>query len=111
MRELIETILMLSIPAAIVLFWHSSMRARERAITLCRLTCENYQAQLLDQTVSLKKIGLSRNRQGRLQFERCYSFDYSYDGIARLRGEVAMHGLRSDLIELEPNPETLKVIH
>lgn len=111
MRELLENLLLIGAPTLLLLFWYSSMRARERAITVCRLTCKNYGAQLLDQTVSLSRIRPSRDRQGRFQFERHYRFEYSYDGVERIYGEVTMHGPLSDLVELQPNPEELKIIN
>lgn len=110
MRELIENLLLVSIPALCVLFWFSSMRARERAITISRLTCKNYGAQLLDQTVSLKKIQIERNSRGRLQFKRLYRFEYSYDGHERISGHVSMHGPYSDLVKLHPKPEIETII-
>ena len=84
------------------------MQARGRAVTVCRRTCENYGAQLLDQTVSLHRIGFSRSASGRLQFDRSYHFDYSYDGIDRLQGEVIMHGIHAELITLSPRPEPVE---
>lgn len=107
MRELIENIALIGVPAIIVAFWFSSMRARERAITVCRLTCKNYGAQLLDQTVSLKKIGIGRDPRGRMQFERRYSFDYSYNGEDRIQGFISMKGPYSDLVKLDPRSEEL----
>ncbi|MBT3471988.1 MAG: DUF3301 domain-containing protein [Gammaproteobacteria bacterium] len=111
MRELIETIILIGLPAVTVLFWFSSMRARERAITVCRLTCKNYDAQLLDQTVSLKRIRPGRDPRGRMQLERLYCFDYSYDGIERMQGSITMKGPYSDLVNLEPRPEELIVVN
>lgn len=110
MRELIENLFLVGIPALIVLFWFSSMRARERAITISRLTCKNYGAQLLDQTVSLKKIRIERNSRGRMQFKRLYSFEYSYDGEGRILGQVTMRGPYSDLVTLQPKPEISTII-
>ncbi len=110
MRELIENLLLTGIPALLVLFWFSSMRARERAVTISRLTCKNYGAQLLDQTVSLKKIEIERNNHGRLQFKRLYSFEYSYDGEERIQGHVSMHGPYSDLVTLKPKPQISTII-
>ncbi len=102
MRELIETLLMIGTPVGIALFWYDSMKARERAITVCNLTCKNFGAQLLDQTVSLQKIGLRRNPRGRLQFHRSYRFDYSYHGDERHQGSVAMLGPYSELVHIDP---------
>ena len=111
MRELIENLLLTGIPLLIVLFWYSSMRARERAITVSRLTCKNYQGQLLGQTVSLKKIGIQRDPRGRLQFKRHYHFEYSYDGEERLQGFVTMNGPFSELVKLEPKPDIQTIIN
>ena len=108
MRELIETVLLFGAPIATIFFWFSSMQARERAITISKLTCENYGAQLLDQTVALKKIRLRRDKRGRIQFHRTYNFDYSYDGYDRQQGSVTMLGPLSELIQLDPFESTIE---
>ncbi len=102
MRDLIETILLFGTPLSAIFFWSDSMRARERAITVCRLTCKNYGAQLLDQTVSLRRIRLRRDSSGRIRFYRTYSFDYSYNGTDRFQGKMTMLGPYSDLIHIDP---------
>ncbi len=105
MRELIETLLLVAVPLSVILFWFDSMRARERAVTVCRLTCKNYGAQLLDQTVSLHRLRLRRDSLGRVRFHRIYSFDYSYSGTDRYQGSVSMLGPYSDLIHIDPPDE------
>ncbi len=102
MQDLIEILLLIGIPISAALFWSDSMRARERAITVCRLTCNNYGAQLLDQTVSLHRIRLHRDDRGRVRFHRSYRFDYSYDGTDRYRGNMVMLGAFSELIHIDP---------
>lgn len=102
MRELIETLLMIGTPVLLTLFWYDSMKARERAITVCSLTCKNFGAQFLDQTVSLQKIGLRRNPRGRLQFRRSYRFDYSYHDTERYQGSIVMIGPYSELVHIDP---------
>ena len=99
--------LFIGIPLAVILFWSSSMRARERAITVCRLTCKSYGAQLLDQTVSLQRIRLRRDSQGVVRFYRTYGFDYSYNGIERNNGTLTMLGAYSDLIYIDPSDENI----
>ncbi len=111
MRELIETLLLIGIPISLVLFWSDSMRARERAITVCRLTCENYGAQLLDQTVSVRRLRLRRDNRGRVRIHRTFSFDYSYNGADRLQGTMSMLGPYSDLIHIDPPQEGAAPTH
>lgn len=74
-------------------FWLNSRRAHEFSLEICRHICEQNQALLLDETVSLKKIRLRRGRSGHMQFERCFQFEYCYDEAHRLSGDVLILGL------------------
>ncbi len=49
--------------------------------------CEKMGWQFLDETVALKSIRI-RHSQGRWSLVRCYAFEYSPDGIQRLKGEM-----------------------
>ena len=56
------------------------------------LACREIQAQLLDQTASLKKLRFTRNKSGRLNIERTYTFDFSRDRENRTKGLVIING-------------------
>jgi hypothetical protein len=71
----------------------NSIRAKEIAMQASANACKQIQAQFLDQTASLKKIRLIRNKNGRLGFQRTYSFDFSRDRESRLKGLVKINGL------------------
>ena len=56
------------------------------------IACKEINAQLLDQTASLKKLSVSRNSNGRMTFQRIYNFDYSNDRETRSKGQVTING-------------------
>ena len=78
--------------AVLAWFWMNSIRAKEIAMQASAIACQQIQAQFLDQTASLKKIQLIRNKKGRLGFERIYSFDFSRDRESREKGLVMIKG-------------------
>ena len=93
--------------AAIMLWWHASVQARERARQLARHFCHQQGWQLLDQTVALKKLKPIRNVD-RWQWRRAYRFDYSPDGAARLTGEIWLRGRQVEQISaLRPDGSRL----
>ena len=73
-------------------FWLNSIRAKEIAMQASAAACNDIEAQLLDQTASLKKLNLVRNQQGRMGIERTYSFDFSTDRESRQKGYVVIKG-------------------
>ena len=79
--------------ATLAWFWMNSIRAKEIAMQASAAACKEIQAQFLDQTASLKKIRLIRNKNGRLGFQRIYGFDFSRDRESRLKGLVMINGL------------------
>jgi len=74
-------------------FWLSGRRAHEFSLEICRHICNQHQALLLDETVSLKRLRLRRGANGRIQFERCFQFEYCYNPAQRLSGDVLILGL------------------
>ena len=100
-RNYMTSILFLFFLAILAWFWFDSVRAKEKAMLSSARACEEIQAQFLDQTASLKSIKLSRNKQGRVIFQRVYNFDFSYDREKRHQGQVTMNGLIVQEIQLD----------
>jgi hypothetical protein len=86
---------------ALVWFWSDSLQARERALAACRQACQQLDVQLLDQTVALSRLGLARDRRGRLQVRRLYGFEFSTEGLERRRGRAMLVGRRVDYVHLD----------
>jgi hypothetical protein len=81
-------------------FWFDTLRSRELAKNICQQTCQQWQLQLLDDTVALERLGLRRDRRGRLTIQRAYQFEFSVDGSQRQRGIVILRGSTVELLEL-----------
>ena len=75
-------------------FWWDSLNKRELAIRAARSVCQQAGVQLLDESVSLKKLGLGRDGYQRVQFQRTFAFEYSDTGDNRLPGYVYLLGAR-----------------
>jgi hypothetical protein len=73
--------------------WMDALSAREHAIRHGRELCGEAGVQLLDQTVSLKRLRLAR-RDGLPTFVRRYGFEVSLDGSDRHRGHLDLSGAR-----------------
>ncbi len=65
--------------------------------------CKQIDAQFLDQTASLIKIGFSRNQNGRLSLKRTYGFDFSHDRETRSKGFVSINGQKVTQVLLDNN--------
>ena len=85
----------------LVWFWADSLRARERALLVCAQSCKEVNAQLLDQTVALRRIRITRDRDGRVALLRTYRFEYTFDGVQRLRGSVVMRGRAVETVAIQ----------
>ncbi len=72
--------------------WYDSLRARDAAVAAARRTCERDGVQLLDDTVSIRRLRLARDGDGHLRIARQYSFEYSQTGDERRRGSVLLLG-------------------
>jgi hypothetical protein len=90
---MIGTWISLLVIAAAVWAWMDALDAREHAIRHGRALCHEAGVQLLDQTVSLKRLRIGR-RNGLPTFVRRYGFEISLDGSDRHRGHLDLGGHR-----------------
>ena len=75
---------------AACLYFFSAIRVRELAIAAVAQASRRDDFQLLDQTVHIQRMSLSRDASGRWRIWRQYRFDYSLDGLERRQGHVMM---------------------
>ena len=93
---------------AVGIFFLSATRVRELALQAVTRAGRKDDFQLLDQTVQIQRISLSRDSGGRWRVWRQYRFDYSYDGAERRQGNVIMLGkLLQAVVVAEPH----RVLH
>ncbi len=90
--------------AGLCAWFLASVRVRELALAAVDRAGKRDDFQLLDQTVQLSRISLSRDERGNWRVWRQYRFDYSYDGVERQEGFVIMLGQRLQAVVVrEPN--------
>jgi len=77
----------------LVWLWFDSTRSHELAIKLTSSLCLKHDVQLLDETVALRRLGMSWPREG-LRLKRTYRFDYTIEGTERRTGSLVLLGSR-----------------
>ena len=87
--------------ALLVWFWADSLRAREQALRACARACKEVNAQLLDETVALRRLSVARDPYGHAVWRRTYRFEYTLDGSLRLRGSVIMRGRAVETVAIQ----------
>jgi len=76
-----------------------SLRSQETAIAICKKACEERNVQLLDQTVSVHRVGIRWGTEG-IRLRRVYRFDYSDDGENRHTGHLILVGTRQEELSM-----------
>ncbi|MBA6411968.1 DUF3301 domain-containing protein [Parahaliea sp. F7430] len=89
------------------LYFLAAIRVRELALQAVLRAGQRDNFQLLDQSVHINRLSLSRNESGKWQVWRQYRFDYSYDGVARDQGFVIMLGQRLEAVIVNEPGQTL----
>ena len=100
-------ILTLLILGALSLHFLQAMRIRELALQAVGHASRRDDFQLLDQSVHIRRISLSRDEKGRWRVWRQYRFDYSYDGVERRQGFVIMLGKQLQAVVVSEPSVTL----
>jgi len=95
-------LLAVALLALIVVFWHSSLAARELANRVAQEACTGAQVQMLDGTVAIHRLRIVRSDDQPLAWHRTYVFDYTADGYSRQRGFVVLTGDSVDTVGLGP---------
>lgn len=83
-------------------YWWDSQRSREIARQAGKQACGEGGVQFLDDSVVRRKLGLRRDRGGRMQWHRVYGFEFSSDGEQRYSGSVVLLGRHVLKVEMEP---------
>jgi len=76
----------------VAFYFFGAIRVRELALRAVARAGREDDFQLLDQSVHIQRVSLSRDDGGRWRVWRQYRFDYSYDGVERRQGFVIMLG-------------------
>ena len=100
MPELLELGLILGL-AGYAAYRFQALRVRELALQAARRACRQHGLQLLDESVSIRRLSLSRDRRGNWRIWRQYRFEYSRDGEQRVIGQVIMLGTQLTGLALE----------
>ena len=102
----------LTLFAVCVAIWVSIMRARETAVACAKRICAAEDVQLLDFTVALEKLSLTRDQHGRAALRRSYRFEFSDTGNNRREGRIVLVGNSLDSSYMEPHrfPPQLRTV-
>ena len=100
-------VLLVFVLGALSLFFFSAIRVRELAIQAVERAGKTDDFQLLDQSVHIQRMSLSRDSQGRWKIWRQYRFDYSYDGVERRQGHIIMLSKQQQALVVSERQPTL----
>jgi len=90
--------------AALAWLWLDSLRARDVALRTACEACASEGLMLLDYTVAIASLKLTRNENGRIQIQRAYDFEYSDTGDNRLKGSIVLRGHRVIVLNVGLRP-------
>lgn len=94
-----SALILLILIILLALLWLDGARARELAIGISKAACKRQGLQLLDDTVSLQRIGLRWTSKG-LRFRRMFGFEFSSEGTLRQKGYILLIGTELELVHL-----------
>ncbi|MFV0275696.1 MAG: DUF3301 domain-containing protein [Parahaliea sp.] len=100
-------VLLLLLFGLVCLFFLDAIRVRELALQAVERAGERDDFQLLDQSVHINRVSLSRDRNRRWRIWRQYRFDYSFDGVLREQGFVIMLGRHLQAVVVSEPGRTL----
>jgi len=95
---MLNNLLPLLVVLLIAWIWLNGARAREFATVLVRRYCDNRGLQLLDETVSLARMGIRQTDHG-MRLRRMYRFEFSLEGLGRRTGYLLMLGTQLEAID------------
>lgn len=100
-------ILAMLVVGGLGLHFFAATRVRELALQQVARASQRDDFQLLDQSVHIQRLSLSRDHGGRWRIWRQYRFDYSYDGMERRQGHVIMLGKQLQSVVVSERPTVI----
>lgn len=94
-------VVILILVLATIGFWVQHDRFRRRALSLARQATDKAEVQLLDQSVSLRRLRIGRDDRGWPLITRRFGFEFSRNGFDRYRGHVDFRGPQVSEVELD----------
>jgi hypothetical protein len=101
-------ILGLLVLTSVIYIWYRNLSVRETAMAHSSRACQQQNFQLLDGSVHLSGLSLTRCPDQRRCLRRRYRFAYSSDQISRSNGVTIMLGDQLESIVFSSPPESLK---
>lgn len=89
------------------LYFLGASRVRELAVQAVARASREDNFQLLDQSVHIRRVSLSRDETGRWRIWRQYRFDYTFDGDERRHGFITMLGKQFQSLIVAERDQTL----
>ncbi|MBE9561863.1 MAG: DUF3301 domain-containing protein [Proteobacteria bacterium] len=102
-----SSIIFLILLGSCIWFWFDTLKCREATKVVAQRVCKQLQLQLLDDTITIIKLRVKRNKNGRLSWHRTYQFEFSNSGNNRQKGIIIMLGIKLEILEM---PDTNRVI-
>ncbi len=78
--------------AIVVWVWWDGLGAKEVAHKESKRLCQQHDVLLLDDTVAVRRMRLSRHRTGKIGLYRRFVFEFTSDGDQRYFGHIDMLG-------------------
>ncbi len=102
MLDVVDLMLLAVVIAAAVYLWRAPS-VYGLALRAARQYCRKLELQFLDDSVSLSRLWVKRDRNGMLRLWRVYQFEFTATGGERYRGWVTTLGRTVTGIELQPH--------
>jgi len=97
----LTSILFLVFLAVITWFWFDTLRVLEMARVHSKRACGQYHLQLLDDSVNLSKVRITRNKWGHVVLQRDYRFEFHHQGEdVRTQGSLIMRGTKLIMMDI-----------
>lgn len=82
------------------IWWHGQ-GVKSYALKRVKTYCNQYDLQLLDETLVLRRFWLARNERGSLAARRQFNFEFTSTGEYRYAGKLVLLGYKVISIEVE----------
>jgi hypothetical protein len=99
---MIDDIILIAALLGAIGYWLNAQKVKEIAFNATKDYCLAMEVQWLDAYIALNKLSVTRNRAGKLQLLRTFTFEFSSTGYERYNGEITMLGDEIQAITMEP---------
>lgn len=101
MNLLLSDVIWITVFISLAGIWWHGQGIKAHALVKVKKYCDEFNLQLLDESLVLRKIWFARGKSSVMQLQRTFLFEFTSTGEHRYKGYIVLNGYRVESVETD----------